>query len=56
MGEPDVKVRKSASKTSVVAGDSFDYTLVAENVGTVDATNVKTSEVDVAMTCRYEGR
>lgn len=21
-----------------------------------DATNVKTSEVDVAMTCRYEGR
>lgn len=22
----------------------------------VEATNVKTSEVDVAMTCRYEGR
>jgi uncharacterized repeat protein (TIGR01451 family) len=43
-GEPDVKVSKSSSATNVVAGDSFDYTLTAENVGNADADNVEITD------------
>ena len=44
-GEPDVIVRKSANKTAVVAGESFDYTLEAENIGNADATDVRITDV-----------
>ena len=42
--QPDVVVKKSASKSSVTAGDSFDYTLEAENIGNADATNVQITD------------
>ena len=38
--DPDVKVAKSASKTSVSSGDSLTFTLEASNVGTATATSV----------------
>ena len=43
-GEPDVVVKKSATKANVHVGDSFDYTLEAENVGGADATNVQITD------------
>jgi uncharacterized repeat protein (TIGR01451 family) len=42
--DPDVIVRKSASRTTVTAGESFDYTLEAENIGTGVANNVMISD------------
>lgn len=38
--DPDVKVVKSASKTSVSSGDSLSFTLEASNIGNATATKV----------------
>ena len=42
--EPDVVVRKSASASSVNAGQGFSYTLEVENIGNADASNVKITD------------
>jgi uncharacterized repeat protein (TIGR01451 family) len=39
--DPDVKVTKAASKTTVNSGDSLTFTLEASNIGDATATNVK---------------
>jgi uncharacterized repeat protein (TIGR01451 family) len=40
MGEADLAIDKSASATTVLAGETFTYTLAVENVGVLTATNV----------------
>ena len=41
---PSIKITKTASQSSVIQGDSFDYTLTVKNNGTIDADSISVSD------------
>jgi len=41
---PSIQITKTASQTSVIQGNAFDYTLTVKNNGTIDASSISVSD------------